>query len=103
MPERDDARQAGAPKGTYVEFDSLSGGDEILRRARYLCGHVEGIERMVREGRTCAEVLQQARAVRRASEKLEACCLMRLLSSHGGKLEREAAYQVVDLYRLSRH
>ena len=48
---------------------------EALKRLNYLCGHLEGIKRMVEADTYCVDVLQQTHAVRKAIEKLETLML----------------------------
>lgn len=54
----------------------------LIRRLRRLQGQARGVERMIREGRDCAEVLEQLAALRAAAQQaflyaarayLEAC------------------------------
>lgn len=45
--------------------------EEIVRRLRRLEGQVQGIERMVREGRYCIDILTQLAAVRGAVQEVQ--------------------------------
>ena len=72
---------------------------EFCRRVNYIHGHLDAVARMVGEGRDCAEVLHQMRAVRRAAEKLEANCLLAHLDAELGGLSPEAWRTLVSLYR----
>ncbi len=63
----------------------------------YLRGHLDGVARMVEEGRDCGEVLRQMRAVRRAAEKLEVQCLLSHLTGDGGEVQSGDVRKVIDL------
>jgi DNA-binding FrmR family transcriptional regulator len=42
---------------------------EVLNRLKTIKGHINGIERMIEEGKTCEEILLQIAAVRSSVEK----------------------------------
>ncbi len=44
---------------------------DILKRLRYIEGHLGGIGKMIEEDTSCIDVLRQTYAVRKAIEKLE--------------------------------
>ncbi len=44
---------------------------EVLKRLRYIEGHLNGIRKMVEEDQYCVDILRQTYAVRKAIEKLE--------------------------------
>jgi DNA-binding FrmR family transcriptional regulator len=50
-----------------VRADQL---DEILRRLRRVEGQVQGLQRMLTEGRDCADVAQQVAATRAALDRV---------------------------------
>ena len=50
-----------------VRADQL---DEILRRLRRVEGQVQGLQRMLTEGRDCADVAQQVAAARAALDRV---------------------------------
>ena len=52
---------------------------EVERRLRSVAGHVRGIERMVREGAYCMDVVNQVLAVQRALSKVSGLLLDRHL------------------------
>ena len=53
--------------------DSLRG--EVLKRLRFIEGHLEGVRRMIEKDEYCVDVLKQTHAVRKAIEKVEALML----------------------------
>jgi len=48
---------------------------EVLKRLRFIEGHVEGVRRMIEKDEYCVDVLKQTHAVRKAIEKVEALIL----------------------------
>lgn len=72
---------------------------EFGRRVSYLRGHLDAVARMVDQDAECAEVLRQMRAVRRASEKLEAYCLMSYIGADMKCLPPESVHAITNLYR----
>lgn len=60
-----------------------------IKRLKRIKGQVEGIERMIRDHRTCPEVVQQVKAVRSALLSLEA----QLLEDH----LRDSVKQVMEI------
>ena len=52
-----------------------------IKRLNRIAGQVEGVKKMVEEGRYCPEILSQLRAVRSAVKGVEAEILRRHLSS----------------------
>ncbi len=44
---------------------------DVLKRLRYIEGHLNGIRKMINEDQYCIEILRQTYAVRKAIEKLE--------------------------------
>ncbi|HEY7417982.1 MAG TPA: metal-sensitive transcriptional regulator [Ktedonobacteraceae bacterium] len=48
---------------------------EVLKRLKYIEGHLNGIRKMVEEDKYCVDILRQTYAVRKAIEKLEALVL----------------------------
>ncbi len=44
---------------------------EVLKRLKYIEGHLNGIRKMVEEDQYCVDILRQTYAVRKAIEKLE--------------------------------
>ncbi|MBI5627367.1 MAG: metal-sensitive transcriptional regulator [Candidatus Rokubacteria bacterium] len=57
------------------------GAEEIMERLRRLEGQVHGIQRMVREGRYCIDILTQLAAVRGALQEVELILLERHLQT----------------------
>ena len=55
--------------------------DAEIKRLNRIAGQVEGIKRMIEEGRYCPEILSQLRAVRSAVKGIETEILRRHLSS----------------------
>ena len=53
--------------------DSLRG--EVLKRLRFIEGHLEGVRRMIEKDEYCVDILKQTHAVRKAIEKVEALML----------------------------
>jgi DNA-binding FrmR family transcriptional regulator len=53
--------------------DSLRG--DVLKRLRFIEGHLEGVRRMIEKDEYCVDVLKQTHAVRKAIEKVEALML----------------------------
>lgn len=51
---------------------SVNGADDVLVRLRRLEGQVRGLQRLVQEGRDCAEVITQYLAARAALEEIGA-------------------------------
>lgn len=48
---------------------------DVLKRLKYIEGHLNGIRKMVEEDQYCVDILRQTYAVRKAIEKLEALIL----------------------------
>ena len=48
---------------------------EVLKRLRFIEGHLEGVRRMIEKDEYCVDVLKQTHAVRKAIEKVEAIML----------------------------
>jgi DNA-binding FrmR family transcriptional regulator len=48
---------------------------EVLRRLKFIEGHLAGIQRMVEKDEYCVDILKQTHAVRKAIEKTEAIVL----------------------------
>lgn len=74
-PEADDTGSAArGPDARHVE-----GADEdVVRRLRSVEGHIRGVERMVREGAYCIDVVNQILAIQRALKKVSS----RVLDGH---------------------
>ena len=84
----------GAPVAPAVETDDRNA--DIMRRLKSVEGHVRGVERMVREGAYCIDVMNQILAIQRALKKVGGLVLDRHLHScatsairSGGPDERE--------------
>lgn len=75
-PGADDTGSAArGPDARHVE-----GADEdVVRRLRSVEGHIRGVERMVREGAYCIDVVNQILAVQRALGKVSGLVLERHL------------------------
>jgi CsoR family transcriptional regulator, copper-sensing transcriptional repressor len=79
---------------------------DVLKRIKYIEGHLGGIRKMVEEDQYCVDVLRQTYAVRKAIEKLEAVILEDHL--HGcvpegireGR-EDQVVEELVQLYNLA--
>ncbi|HEX9038711.1 MAG TPA: metal-sensitive transcriptional regulator [Ktedonobacterales bacterium] len=79
---------------------------DVLKRIKYIEGHLGGIRKMVEEDQYCVDVLRQTYAVRKAIEKLEAVILEDHL--HGcvpegireGR-EEQVVDELVQLYNLA--
>jgi len=48
---------------------------EVLKRLRFIEGHLEGVRRMIEKDEYCVDILKQTHAVRKAIEKMEAIML----------------------------
>lgn len=48
---------------------------DVLKRLRFVEGHLAGVRKMVEEEKYCVDILKQTYAVRRAIEKVEALLL----------------------------
>ena len=48
---------------------------DVLKRLKYIEGHLNGIHKMIEEDQYCVDILRQTYAVRKAIEKLEALIL----------------------------
>jgi DNA-binding FrmR family transcriptional regulator len=48
---------------------------EVLKRLRFVEGHLEGVRRMIEKDEYCVDILKQTHAVRKAIEKVEAIML----------------------------
>ena len=87
--------------------NELSGAKlDVLKRLRYIDGHLAGVRRMVEEDRYCVDILKQTFAVRRAIQKLESLLLEGHLHScviEGVKdgREDEVLGELLELYSLS--
>ena len=53
-----------------VQAESPAVADDLIKRLHRLEGQVRGIERMIREGRECIEVITQISAVQAALDKV---------------------------------
>ena len=47
----------------------------VLKRLKFIEGHLEGVRRMIEKDEYCVDVLKQTHAVRKAIEKVEAIML----------------------------
>jgi DNA-binding FrmR family transcriptional regulator len=79
---------------------------DVLKRIKYIEGHLGGIRKMVEEDQYCVDVLRQTYAVRKAIEKLEAVILEDHLHGcvpEGIREGREAQVveELVQLYNLA--
>ena len=78
---------------------------DVLKRIRYIEGHLGGIRRMVEEDATCLDVLHQTYAVSKAIEKLEALLVENHLAIciHQAIMDRDEEALLAELaqfYRL---
>lgn len=48
---------------------------EVLKRLRFVEGHLEGVRRMIERDEYCVDILKQTHAVRKAIEKVEGMLL----------------------------
>ena len=48
---------------------------EVLKRLRFIEGHLEGVRRMIEKDEYCVDILKQTHAVRKAIEKVETIML----------------------------
>ncbi len=48
---------------------------DVLKRLKYIEGHLNGIRKMIEEDQYCVDILRQTYAVRKAIEKLESLIL----------------------------
>ena len=48
---------------------------EVLKRLRFVEGHLEGVRRMIDKDEYCVDILKQTHAVRKAIEKMESIML----------------------------
>lgn len=48
---------------------------QVLKRLRFVEGHLEGVRRMIERDEYCVDVLKQTHAVRKAIEKVEGMLL----------------------------
>ena len=79
---------------------------DVLKRLKYIEGHLGGIRKMVEEDQYCVDVLRQTYAVRKAIEKLEAviledhlhCCVPEGIRE--GR-EEQVVGELVQLYNLA--
>ena len=79
---------------------------DVLKRLRFIQGHLDGITKMVEQDKYCVDVLKQTFAVRRAIQKLE----QELLDGHlrscviaglrEGK-DDQVVNELLELYSLS--
>jgi DNA-binding FrmR family transcriptional regulator len=49
--------------------------DEVVKRLRFVEGHLEGVRRMIEKDEYCVDILKQTHAVRKAIEKMESIML----------------------------
>ena len=66
-----------------------------IPRLRKIAGQMAGMERMISGGRSCVEIMQQARAVHSAVKALEVAILKRHLNTciaNSAKSETQAAF-----------
>ena len=81
--------------------DSVRG--EVLKRLRFIEGHLEGVRRMIEKDQYCVDVLKQTHAVRKAIEKVEALILEAHLNTcvvegmRDGRQDQVVS-ELVDLY-----
>ena len=81
--------------------------DDVLKRLRFIDGHIAGVRRMVEADTYCVDVLKQTYAVRRAIEKLEGIMLaghLRTCVVEGIREGRDEAVlaELSELYRVGR-
>ncbi len=80
--------------------------DDILKRMRYIEGHLSGIRKMIESDQYCVDILRQTYAVRKSIEKMEAIILENHLRScvpDGIREGREDAVisELIQLYNLA--
>jgi DNA-binding FrmR family transcriptional regulator len=76
---------------------------EVLKRLRFVEGHLEGIRRMIEKDEYCVDILKQTHAVRKAIEKMETIMLeghLRTCVVEGMREGRETQVvgELMDLY-----
>jgi DNA-binding FrmR family transcriptional regulator len=62
------ARGGGKPEGDVAVIEGTR--DQVLGRLRKIAGQVEGVQRMIEEGRYCVDVLHQIAAVEGALDRV---------------------------------
>ena len=78
---------------------------EILNRISYLCGHLEGVKRMVKDDKYCIDVLRQNQAVIAALKKVNEMILENHLNTCvteaiKGKSEKERKKKIKELLAI---
>jgi DNA-binding FrmR family transcriptional regulator len=63
----------GGERGGSSVQDSVR--NEVLKRLRFIEGHLEGVRRMIEKDEYCVDILKQTHAVRKAIEKVETIML----------------------------
>ncbi len=80
--------------------------EDILKRMRYIEGHLSGIRKMIEADQYCVDILRQTYAVRKSIEKMEAIILenhLRTCVPNGIREGREDAVisELIQLYNLA--
>ena len=81
--------------------------EKELKRTARIKGQIEGIERMLREGRYCPEIVQQIKAVRSALRGLECAvieghlrgCVRHAFNAKNPAESEEKISELIDLMR----
>lgn len=73
--------KAAPAKPCHVAHHSHADHLKELARLRRLRGQIDGVERMIQEGRYCMDILQQLKAVRSAVHALEGSILQSHLNA----------------------
>jgi len=79
---------------------------DVLKRLRYIEGHLAGVRRMIEEDRYCVDILKQSFAVRRAIEKMEGLILNGhlhtcVVEGIQGERREQVLAELLDLYELT--
>lgn len=97
------ARSSGAPPHALGIAEPTK--RDLLRRLARIRGQVEGVARMIEDGRYCPDILQQFAAVHRALRSAERTLLASHLercASHaieqGGEAAAQVRQEIVDLF-----
>lgn len=86
---------------------ALHKSDEAEKRAAYIAGHVQGVQKMLQEGRYCIEVIKQVEAIEGSLRKLKQVVLANHLDNcvvesitKGNPKERKAALkELLEVYK----
>jgi DNA-binding FrmR family transcriptional regulator len=84
---------------------------QILCRMNYLSGHLEGVKKMIREGKYCIDIIKQNEAVIAAIEKVNQIileshlntCVIEAIKGKSEKERRKKINELLEIFKNSKN